>query len=182
MRKLLIMLITVFSQQKYYIQSGVRGKTIKLLQSYLIGRTQRVRNNGHFSESVKVKGGVPQGSLLASLFFVIYVNDLPENCRVVLPLLFADDAKFKSVNMSSFICQMDLSRMMKWREQHKLPLNVEKCSLISISNSMHDFSFSGTLMEKVHIQKNLGVYVTRELKWDIRIKNSPTKHSEFFSC
>ena len=106
---------------------GVRGNLIKLLQSYLIGRTQRVRINGHFSESVSVTNGVPQGSLLACLFFVIYVNDLPETCRAVVPLLCADDAKFISVNKSSRICQMDLARVMKWSEQHKLPLNVEKC-------------------------------------------------------
>ena len=105
---------------------GVRGKVIKLLQSYLIGRTQRVRINGHFSESVNVTSGVPQGSLLASLFFVIYVNDLPESCRAVIPLLCADDAKFISVNKSSLVCQIDLTRVMKWSEQHKLPLNVKK--------------------------------------------------------
>ena len=109
---------------------GVCGKIIKLLQSYLIGRTQRVRINSHFSESVNVTSGVPQGSLLASLFFVIYVNDLTETCRAVDPLLCADDAKFMSVNKSSLFCQMDLTRVMKWSEQHKLPLNVEKCSHI----------------------------------------------------
>ena len=103
---------------------GVRGKIIKLLQSYLIERTQRVRINSHFSESVMVTSGVPQGPLLASLFFVFYVNDLPETCRAVVPLLCADDAKFISVNKSSLICQMDLTRVMKWSEQHKLPLNV----------------------------------------------------------
>ena len=143
---------------------GVRGKIIKLLQSYLIGRTQRVRTNSNFSESVKVTSGVPQGTLLASLFFVIYLNDLPETCRAVVPLLCADDAKFISVNKSRLICQMDLTRVMKWSEQHKLPLNVEKCSHISMSNSMHHFCFSGTLIEKVHIQKDLGVYVTKDLK------------------
>ena len=70
---------------------------------------------------------------------------------------------------------MDVTRVMKWSEQHKLPLNVEKCSHISMSNSMHHFSFSRTLIEKVHIQKNLGVYVTEDLKWDIHIKKSASK-------
>ena len=154
---------------------GVRGKIIKLLQSYLIGRTQRVRINSHFSESVKVTSEVPQGSLLASLFFVIYVNDLPETCRAVVPLLCADDAKFISVNKPSLICQMDLTRVMKRSEQHKLPLNVEKCSHISMSNTMHHFSFSVTLIERVHIKKYLGVYVKRDLKWDIDIKKSASK-------
>ena len=75
---------------------------------------------------------------------------------------------------------MHLTRVMKWSEQHKIPLNAEKCSYISTSNSMHHFSFSGTLIEKLHIQKDmgyvtLGVYVTRDLKWDIHIKKSASK-------
>ena len=70
---------------------------------------------------------------------------------------------------------MDLKRVMKWSEQHKVPLNNEKCSHISMSNSVHDFSFSGTLIKKVHIQKGLGVYVTSDLKWDIHIKKSANK-------
>ena len=154
---------------------GLRRKIIKLLQFYLIGRTQRVRINSHFSEGVKVTSGVPQGSLLASLFFVIYVTNLPETCRAVVPLICADDAKFISVNKSSFICQMDLTRVMKWSEQYKFPINVEKCSLILISNSMHHFSFSKNLIQKVHIQKDLGIYSTCDLKLVIHIKRSANK-------
>ena len=159
----------------------VRGIFIKLLQSYLIGRTQRVRINGHFSESVNVTSGVPQGSLLASLLRNLRQR-FTRNLQNVVPVLCVDDAKFISVNKSSLICQMDLARVMNWSEQHKLPLNAEKCSHISMSNSVHHFSFSGTLIEKVHIQKDLGVYVTSDLKWDIHKKSPQTKHSEFFSC
>ena len=122
---------------------GVHGKIIKILQSYLIGRTQRFRINGHFSESVNITSGVPQGSLLSSLFFVIYVNNLPKTCRAVDPLLCADNAKFILVNKSSLICQIDLTRVMKLSEQHKLPLNAEKYSHILMTNFMHHFSFSG---------------------------------------
>ena len=119
---------------------GVRGKIIQLLQSYLIGGTKRVRINNIFSESVNVTSGVPQGSLLASLFFVFYVNDLPETCRAVIPLLCADDAKIISVNESS------ITRVMKWSEHHKFLINVEKSSLISMSNSMHHFRISENLI------------------------------------
>ena len=60
-------------------------------------------------------------------------------------------------------------------QQHKLPLNVERCSHISMSNSTHHFSFSGTLIEKVHIQKDLGVYITSDLKWDNHTKMCASK-------
>ena len=89
---------------------GIHGKIIKLLQSYLIGRTQRIRINGRFSEGVNDASGVPQGSLQASLFIVIYFNDLPETCRAVVPLLCADDVKFISVIRFSLNCQMDLTQ------------------------------------------------------------------------
>ena len=70
---------------------------------------------------------------------------------------------------------MDLTRVMKRSEQQKLHLNLEKGSHISMSNSMYHFSLSGTLIEKVYIQKDLGVYGTRDLKWDVHIKKSASK-------
>ena len=60
---------------------------------------------------------------------------------------------------------MALNRVMRWNEQHKLHRNVEKCSHISMCISMLHFTYSVTLIEKVHILKDLGVYVTNNLKW-----------------
>ena len=58
---------------------GVQGKLLNLLKSYLTNQQQRVRVNGHYSEYVNVTSGVPQGSILSSLHFLIYINDLPGN-------------------------------------------------------------------------------------------------------
>ena len=82
-----------------------------MLQSYLANRTQRVRINGIFSEEIPVTSGVPQGSILASLLFLLYMKDLPHNCKNCPPLLCADDAKFISINSSSLLIQLDLSRV-----------------------------------------------------------------------
>ena len=71
---------------------GVTGKLLLLIESYLTGRTQQVKINGVLSSPQKVTSGVPQGSILGSLFFVIYVNDLPDCCSSSSPLLCADDA------------------------------------------------------------------------------------------
>ena len=125
-----------------------------------------------------VTSGVTQGSLLASLFFVIYVNDLPESCPAVIPLLFADDAKFKSVNKSNLIGQLNLTRVMKWSEKHELSFYLEKFSHILMFNCTHHHSFSGILIEKIHVQKDLGIYVTSDLRWDILIKKSANKALE----
>ena len=72
---------------------GIQGDTLGWIQAFLTERKQRVMINGHSSEWSDVKSGVPQGSVIAALLFVIYINDLPENIKSHL-YLFADDCKF----------------------------------------------------------------------------------------
>ena len=70
---------------------GVRGQTLELLRSYLEGRAQYVQYGGFESERGQVECGVPQGSVLGPLFFLIYVNDMVRACRGLDLVLFADD-------------------------------------------------------------------------------------------
>merc|ERR1711942_456857 len=70
---------------------GVRGGALGLLESYLGGRSQYVVYGGHESERGQVECGVPQGSVLGPLFFLIYVNDMVRACRGLELVLFADD-------------------------------------------------------------------------------------------
>ena len=89
---------------------GVTGKLLLLIESYLTGRAQKVKVNGALSSSRKVTSGVPLGSILGSLFFLIYANDLPDCCCSCSPLLCADDAKFISIGLPNikfqyWICQ-----------------------------------------------------------------------------
>ena len=91
--------------EKLY-RMGIRRKVFKLLRSYLAERTQRVRVDGTFSQEVLVTSGVPQRSILASLFFVININDLPNNCRTCQPLC-VNDAKFVSIKKSTLQFRID---------------------------------------------------------------------------
>ena len=64
---------------KYY---GVHGKTLKLFESYLSDRTQTVEVNGHVSEKGIIKHGVPQGTILGPLLFLLYINDISESSEI----------------------------------------------------------------------------------------------------
>ena len=72
---------------------GIGGDVILFIEAFLRNRKQKVVINGHSSEWTKLISGVPQGSVIAALLFVIYINDLPDDIKSYL-YLFADDCKF----------------------------------------------------------------------------------------
>ena len=77
---------------KYY---GVHGTTLKLFDSYLSNRTQIVEVNGQVSEKGTIKHGVPQGSILGPLLFLLYINDISQSSDILKFFLFADDTTVK---------------------------------------------------------------------------------------
>ena len=96
---------------------GVSNSLLKLIQSFLSNRFQRVLLNGQTSEWLPVKAGVPQGSLLGPLFFLIYINDLSENIELTVKL-FADDTSLFSVvhnnNTSAKVLNRALQKISEW--------------------------------------------------------------------
>ena len=108
---------------------GVCGIAHRWLSSYISGRKQFVALDDVISESLDIKCGVPQGSILGPILFLLYINDLP--CSTdLLPIIFADDtnvfASGKSVSECIAKINFEMTRLLSWIRTNKLSLNVEK--------------------------------------------------------
>ena len=107
-------------------QNGVAGNLLNTLTNFLKERKQRVILNGQYSTWTNVEAGVPQGSILGPLLFLIYINDLPENL-VSNPKLFADDTSLFSVirnkHLSAQNLNEDLNKINHWAFQWKMSFN-----------------------------------------------------------
>ena len=116
---------------------GISGKVLNWIRAFLLNRRQRVRVQGSFSGWQKVTSGIPQGSVLGPLLFVIYINDLPSVVTNSDPYLFADDTKlFKGIFNASDCAhlQQDLDRMCEWTNTSLLKFHPDKCKQMRIGN------------------------------------------------
>ena len=109
---------------------GIRGTALKWFTSCLIDRQQYVSVNGHCSNYLNITCGVPQGSVLGPLLFLIYINDLPNSTKVVTFYLFADDTNIYFESSDLILLQKTISkhlkRVKKWLDANKLALNIGK--------------------------------------------------------
>ena len=119
---------------------GIRGSALDWFSSYLTNRKQFVTYNNERSELMNINCGVPQGSILGPLLFLIYVNDLANVCKFTMPIFFADDSNLfqdgESLNEIENILNEELNEIVKWLKVNKLTLNVDKtqCMLFTQRN------------------------------------------------
>jgi hypothetical protein len=157
---------------------GVNFKLIKWIETFLCFRRYRVRINGKFSQCKVVGSGIPQGSVLGPLLFVIYINDLVQFCGTSGELfLFADDAKlFKHIQLmhDSYVLNKHCQELFDWSEKWLMKLNIDKCKVLTIchNNNFVDYKYSidtrnsGEVeLERVYCMKDLGVTIDSELNF-----------------
>ena len=116
---------------------GVKGQALSLLKSYLSNRHQKCQINRFVSSEQLIRCGVPQGSILGPLLFLLYINDLPECLNNTRPRLFADDtnltASGNSIADVELAVNSDLDNLRNWLIANKLSLNVAKTEFMLIA-------------------------------------------------
>ena len=150
---------------------GIVGNLLGWLKSWLTNRVQRVRVNETFSEYAMVKSGVPQGSVLGPLLFLIYINDLPSAITSSSIQLFADDCKlFLSVHdiTSKEDLQSDLENVHRWCETNQLTLATSKCTVLHLgrrTNPQYTYVLDSQPLPSLTCARDLGVLISDDLNF-----------------
>ena len=165
-------------------QFGLTGNILQWFKNYLTGRQQRVLLNGVISDTLPISSGVPQGSILGPLLFLIYVNDLPSSISSpsVGISLFADDTKcFSIVESPADACALktEARNVEKWALSRRLKFNPQKCKVLSVTRKHHpivaEYTINSEIMQHVDTQRDLGVTFSSDLKWNKHIYEQVTK-------
>lgn len=165
---------------------GISNKIIDWIQDFLHNRQHRVKINGSFSKWGKVTSGIPQGSVLGPLLFLIYINDLPDFCEEDSELyLFADDAKLTRYirDISDNIkLQSSIDNLQDWSNKWLLKLNKKKCKIISFGRNISDGyvydlteNNSKYQLERVSQITDLGVILDSRLTFSQHIQTKINK-------
>ena len=171
---------------------GIQSQELLWFKSYLSGRSQFTRVNGIDSTIKNIKVGVPQGSCLGPLLFLIYINDLPKVVNNASVFMYADDTRLSCMNDNLFrlneALNTDLKSLDKRLKGNKLSLNVAKTKSMVISTKpkhaalKHQedqlcLSIHNNPLQVVQGTKHLGIYIDNTLDWKNHIQEITKKIS-----
>ena len=157
--------------QKLYTFSFCNN-TINWIKCFLSDRTQAVRCCNSVSSSISVSSGVPEGSVLGPLLFVLFVNDLPALCKPCQIKLYADDVKifYKISNPADrTTLQNCLDRVLTWSQSNKLIISIDKCSFLQIGYTDPTISYNigVNIIRTTNSVCDLGIAIDSTLKWSL---------------
>ena len=154
---------------------GISGSVNKWIGNFLNNRTQRVVCNGETSDWAPVLSGVPQGSVIGPILFLIYINDLPDEVKATVRL-FADDTIMymtMTCEFDSKQLQEDLNKLAAWEEKWKMKFHPNKCSVLRITRkkapAIHNYQLHGHTLQPETNSKYLGLIINEKLSWNNHI-------------
>ena len=165
---------------------GIDGKLLKLLQNYLTDRQQRVVLNGQTSSWQNIYAGIPQGLVLGSLLFLIYINDLPDALTSMCKVFADDTSLFSKVNdksNSNSQLNSDLVKISKWTFQWKMSFNPDpnkQAIEVCFSNKRDKGNYpplhsNSTNVQSADSQKHLGLVLDLKLNFNDHIESKISK-------
>ena len=162
-------------------QYGIRGNALNWIHAFLGNRSQSVVLEGEESDLVPVTSGVPQGSVLGPILFLIYINDLPDQI-VSQVRLFADDtAVYLTMEGgdSHKVLQNDIDSLSIWESRWDMEFNPSKCQVVRVTSSRRPvntlYSLHGQVLEVVTSARYLGVDISSGLSWNSHIDRITVK-------
>ena len=161
---------------------GIKGNLLLWIEDFLISQTQKVLVRGVESPEGKVTSGVPQGSVLGPLLFLVYINDISLAATSSEISLFADDAllykPIKSIKDARDL-QNDLNNLIQWEQDWSMEFNADKCKVLRFTNKIkkteETYSIHGYNLELVKTAKYLGVILDSKLTFNKHITTTSAK-------
>ena len=178
----------LFSKLENY---GIRGVALNWIKSYFHNRKQFLQYNNVTSSQLITQCGVPQGSILGPLLFILYINDLSNASRIVEPLIFADDTSICYSHSDPVVLASVLNEALQsissWMRANKLSVNIDKTDYV-IFHSRHkkvsydiSHSFHYKCITRKPKVKFLGFFLDENLTWKPRISHVCKKISKSIS-
>lgn len=174
---------------------GFNGVILDWIESFLSNRTQRVVIGECSSEWKKVLSGVPQGSVLGPLLFIIFINGMP-NLTKHISKFFADDSKLIGIIRSILdkeMLQADLDMLVNWSKEWHMSFNYDKCKVMNICKNKNaklvaseapvksDYSMAVIgkderyTLDETRVERDLGIQLTDDLKWHTQTLTAANK-------
>jgi hypothetical protein len=167
---------------------GIRGVANQWVRSYLSDRIQYCTMNNVKSTELRVKCGVPQGSILGPLLFLLYINDLGPILHNMNPILFADDTNLITSSTSLLSLEqkinLEIPKLINWLHTNRLSLNIKKTHIMIFgpSNKKQNhhihISIEGEVLQIVQSTKFLGIILDKNLNWKEHISYLALKISK----
>jgi hypothetical protein len=164
---------------------GICKNEYKWFESYLKSRSQIVSHNNSMSGLRNVNIGVPQGTILGPILFLLFVNDLSNSVEKCQINIFADDVVIycahESIEQLEYNLQYDMNNVFKWYQNNKLSLSLEKCHTMVINSNLNEkirgfnITLGNTPLTQVSEMKYLGATIDEQLKWVDHVKSVAKK-------
>jgi len=167
------------------IELGLRPSLVKWISDFLTNRQQMVRYHGALSESVSVTCGLPQGTILGPIIFIVYINSAARQA-LSKRWKFVDDLNLLETRNSSSqppSIQQDLTDLTTWSQESQMVLHPGKCMVLHVQFSMTPrppppLKINDISLVEVRVMRILGLYLQSDLRWNAHVDHTYSKASQ----